>query len=250
MIFVGSKSIIKSDYHAVGRELVELAVRLAELQPQSAVLEVGSGTGRIAASLTGILSPPGHFEGFDIVRSGVDWCQANITPRFPQFRFQHADVFNAEYNAGGSQSGSNYRFPYADASFDVVVATSVLTHMYRADAAHYLSEIARVLRPGGRSFITHFLWTADARDAHERGRSAMHFAFPVVEGLTVDPAHPEAAIAIDLEAVRSDYEKAGLVLDPVYAGRWFGTAEGAHFQDIVVARKPPAPASPPPDPGT
>lgn len=236
--FVGSNSIVGSDYHAIGRDLVALAVRLAGLQPDHAVLEVGSGTGRIAASLTSVLSPIGRFEGFDIGLEGVAWCRSNMTPRFPRFRFQHADIFNASYNPKGRETAATYRFPFADATFDVVMATSVLTHMYRKDTAHYLAEIARVLRPGGRSFLTHFLLTAESRQALTAARSAMPFAFPVPEGLTVDASVPEAAIAIDLDAVRTDYAAADLVMDSILAGRWSGNAEGAHFQDIVVARKP------------
>lgn len=246
MIGVGSNSIVKSDYRAIGRALVELMVRLADLRPDDAVLEVGSGTGRIAANLTPILSSAGQFEGFDIVGEGVRWCQANITPRFPRFRFTHADVFNAAYNPDGRQHANAYRFPYDDAVFDVVVATSVLTHMYREDAAHYLREIARVLKPGGRTFITHFLWTPELATKQEQERNAMHFAFPVPHGFTIDAAEPEAAIAIDIDAVRADYERAELTLDPVYFGRWRGRTDGLNFQDIVVARKPPL-ADPPRD---
>lgn len=237
MIGVGSNSIIKSDYRAIGRELVDLAVRLADLRPDDAILEVGSGTGRIAATLTPILSPTGQFEGFDIVGECVRWCQANITPRFPRLRFTHADVFNAAYNPGGTHGAGTYRFPYDDATFDVAMATSVLTHMYRDDAAHYLREIARVLKPGGRTFITHFLWTPESQTAQQEGRSAMRFLFPVPDGVTIDAAEPEAAIAINLDAVRADYDQAGLVLDPVCFGRWRGQMDGVHFQDIVVARK-------------
>jgi ubiquinone/menaquinone biosynthesis C-methylase UbiE len=238
MIFVGSNSIIKSDYHAIGRALVDLAVQFAELGPDSVILEVGSGTGRIAASLTRLLSPRGRFEGFDIVREGVEWCRRHITPRHPQFRFQHANLFNAVYNPDGSEQAATYRFPYDDDTFDLVIATSVLTHMYRTDAAHYLREVARVLKPGGRSFITHFLSTEAARAAAAEGRAVMNFLFPVRDGVTIDEMHPEAAIAIDLPAVRADYEAAGLSLDPIRTGRWAGQTDSPHFQDIVVARKP------------
>ena len=237
MIFVGSNSIIKADYHVIGRELVDLAVRMAGLRPESSVLEVGSGTGRIASTLTTILSSEGRFEGFEIVPAGVQWCQTRITPRFPRFHFTHADVFNAVYNPAGRENAATYQFPYESGSFDIVMATSVLTHMFRVDAAHYLSEAARVLRPGGRTFITHFLSTPLSRAAVTEGRSAMRFLFPVPDGLTIDAAAPEDAIAIDLDAVTSDYQQAGLIIDAVHVGRWTGNLDGAHFQDIIVARK-------------
>jgi SAM-dependent methyltransferase len=238
MIGVGSNSIIRSDYRAIGQDLVDLAVRLAGLRPEHSVLEVGSGTGRIAATLTTVLSEQGSFDGFDIVKEGVEWCQTHITPRYPRFRFRHANVFNATYNPDSPARANSYQFPYEDGRFDVVIATSVLTHMYRDDAAHYLREIARVLKGGGRTFITHFLWTPETRALAVAGRSAMNFRFPVPDGLTIDETEPEAAIAIDVQAVRSDYERAGLVIESLNCGRWSGATEGIHFQDVVVARKP------------
>jgi len=42
--------------------------------------------------------------------------------------------------------------PFASASFDTVLCTSVLEHVHDAEAV--VSEIARVLRPGGRLIIT------------------------------------------------------------------------------------------------
>ncbi len=237
-IFVGSNSIIKSDYHEIGRELVALVTRFAGLGPNDAILEIGSGTGRIAASLSGVLSEKGRFEGFEIVREGVAWCQANITPRFPNISFQHANLYNSFYNPEGTETAATFRFPYDDASFDLVIATSVFTHLHRPDAAHYLAETARVLRPGGRSFITHFLLTEAAHEAVAAGRCALAFAHSVTDGLTVDPINPEAAITIDADAVCADYLAAGLdVREPVAVGRWCGHTDGVHFQDLVVADK-------------
>jgi ubiquinone/menaquinone biosynthesis C-methylase UbiE len=236
MIFVGSNSLVRSDYHAIGRELAGLAVRLGGLRPDDAVLEVGSGTGRMAVALTAVLSQEGRFEGFDIVREGVEWCQAHLTPRFPRFRFHHADLFNSFYCPAGGATAAAYRFPFDDGTFDFVLSTSVLTHMYRAEAAHYLSEVARVLRPGGRTFITHFLLTPESRLSVQDEKSSLRFAHPVPDGLTTDPAQPEAAIAIDVEAVTADYAAAGLVIaDPIYPGTWSGRPAGESFQDIVVS---------------
>ncbi|MFP4057184.1 MAG: class I SAM-dependent methyltransferase [Candidatus Brocadiia bacterium] len=55
-------------------------------------------------------------------------------------------------------------FPYADAAFDVVVSCSLLEHLVR-DPMHMMSEIHRVLRPGGFLILTtpnaasvHALW--------------------------------------------------------------------------------------------
>jgi hypothetical protein len=55
----------------------------------------------MALPLTKYLSDSGTYDGFDIMRRGEDWCKNNITPRYPNFYFQFADVWNKEYNPMG-----------------------------------------------------------------------------------------------------------------------------------------------------
>jgi SAM-dependent methyltransferase/uncharacterized protein YbaR (Trm112 family) len=43
--------------------------------------------------------------------------------------------------------------PFSDASFDVVFSFGVLQHLYRTDVARCVREIARVLAPGGLSYV-------------------------------------------------------------------------------------------------
>jgi SAM-dependent methyltransferase len=62
--------------------------------------------------------------------------------------------------------GGAERLPYADASFDVVLCTQVLEHLYEPDRA--VREIHRVLRPGGLALVsTHgvFLYHPDPPDS-------------------------------------------------------------------------------------
>lgn len=138
-------------------------------------LHAGCGIGRMAVPLTGYLSAEGSYEGFDIVPEGVRWCQENITPKYPNFRFQIADVHNDRYHPEGSQKASEYRFPYADGSFDFVFLTSVFTHMLPQDMENYLSEISRILRSGGRCLITFFLLNAESLKLIEMGASDLDF---------------------------------------------------------------------------
>jgi SAM-dependent methyltransferase len=106
--FIGS-----SDYRATG-EFLSYFRNLCGLQPQHRVLDVGCGIGRMAVPLTEYLSSADSYEGIDIVPQGIAWCSVNITPKFPNFRFQLADVFSKYYNPVSRTLASEYRFPFPD----------------------------------------------------------------------------------------------------------------------------------------
>jgi SAM-dependent methyltransferase len=52
--------------------------------------------------------------------------------------------------------GDAYRLPFADATFDVVVAAEILEHLPADTTA--MAELARVLKPGGRLAVTVPRW--------------------------------------------------------------------------------------------
>ena len=99
-------------------------------------------SGRIALALTEYLAPSARYEGFDVVEAGITWCRDEITPRYPNFRFTHVDLYNRSYNPGGRVHAAEMRFPYGDEQFDFVYLTSVFTHMLPADVERYLGEVA------------------------------------------------------------------------------------------------------------
>lgn len=118
------------------------------------MLDVGCGSGRMALPLTGYLNSEGRYAGFDISQKAIAWCQEHITSAHPNFQFEVSDIYNSLYNPKGKYQSLDFRFPYPDASFDVVFLTSVFTHMFPPDVEHYLDEISRVLKPGGRCLCT------------------------------------------------------------------------------------------------
>ena len=87
---------------------------------------------------------------------------AEDLPRHPSFRFQLADIRNAQYNPTGSQEARAYSFPYPDREFDLALAASVFTHLRPGEIERYVSEAARVLKPGGRLLASFFLLNEDA----------------------------------------------------------------------------------------
>jgi len=237
LMFVGL-----GDFVAIGREFRRHFVELGGLLPRHRVLDVGCGVGRMAIPLTEYLSPEGGYWGFDIVRKGIEWCGSRITPRFPNFRFQHSDVYNRHYNPGGRARASEYRFPFDDGFFDFAFLTSVFTHMLPADLENYLGEVARVLRPGGRCLITMFLLQPESLALVRGGRSRLDFSIEIAPGcLTISAEDPEVAIAYDEAATLQRFAGRGLaVRAPLHYGSWCGRGKHASFQDIVIAEKGPA----------
>src|SRR5262245_26842901 len=117
LLFDGTTSY--TEFQQLGDGLRDILVANG-LQPDHKVLEVGSGNGKNARALSQYLSARSSYDGFDIVARGIAWCQENITPRYPHFRFQHADVYNRTYNPMGRCQASDYRFPFGSESFNFV----------------------------------------------------------------------------------------------------------------------------------
>jgi SAM-dependent methyltransferase len=107
------------------------------------ILELGCATGRMTRWLA---SFAGGCEiwGVDIDARAIVWCQENLTPPF-----NFCTVTTAPH------------LPFEDRYFDLIYCGSVFTHIDDlADA--WLLEIKRIMRPGGRAYVTvHDKHTAD-----------------------------------------------------------------------------------------
>ena len=221
------------DFENTGEEFLGYFVRLGGLRPEHNVLDIGCGIGRMARPLTSYLTS-GSYEGFDIVPSGVRWCQKKFTPRFPNFRFTLADIRNREYNTNGTVTAAQYCFPYPDSRFNFVLLTSVFTHMMPLEVSHYLAEIHRVLATGGKCLATFFLLNQHARDLIAAGSSSLNFLHSLPGCRTTNPKIPETAIAFE-EATLTDLMRAnGLRIESTHYGRWCGRTEYMSYQDVVL----------------
>jgi SAM-dependent methyltransferase len=225
------------DFEATGREFLGHMISLGSLQPWEAVLEIGCGPGRMALPLTGYLSAGGRYVGVDVVAKAVDWCRRNVSHRYPNFSFLHADVLNQRYNPRGRIEACDYTFPFRDHVFDFVLLTSVFTHMYPADIRHYLYEIARMLRPTGRLLSTFFILNPVQSALAEVGRNDIDFRFDRGTYRTRNEAIPESAIAIEERTLRIMFHEAELAIqDPIRFGTWSGRPDGISYQDIVLSK--------------
>jgi SAM-dependent methyltransferase len=225
-------------FNEVGAEFFHYLVDLCGLQPGDAVLDVGCGSGRMALPLTGYLSDRGRYAGFDISEKAIAWCKENITRPHPNFEFEVADIYNALYNPKGKYQSLDFRFPYPDASFNVVFLTSVFTHMFPPDVEHYLDEIARVLKPGGRCLCTFFLLTDESSALIAAGKGTHNFKYERPGYRTIHEKREEEAIAFPETYIRDLYAQRGLdVQEPLRYGSWSGRKEHMSFQDVVIAAK-------------
>ncbi len=149
-------------YTGSGDYLVESYKRLEQLREHcdfksnSSIVDVGSGIGRIAVPLTEYLDSKGKYEGFDVVKMGVDWCKKNISSKYPNFNFQYIPLMNDLYRSDG-EDPTTFRFPYDDNTFDSCVINSVFTHMVPEEVDNYMGEVSRVLKKGGKGIITFFI---------------------------------------------------------------------------------------------
>jgi SAM-dependent methyltransferase len=223
-------------FEAIGDEFLQYFIDIGGLRPQDRVLDVGCGVGRMARPLTKYLTT-GSYEGFDIVSRGIHWCQNNISTRYPNFYFQVADIRNRKYNPKGRFPPSEYRFPFKDGEFDFIFLTSVFTHMLKREMEHYLAEVSRTLRPGGKCFTTYFLLNEESQKLLTSGLSSLNFRFSFDGCSSIDRKVPEDAVGFEEARIRELYNKLGLEVETVQYGAWSGRKDYLSYQDVLVARK-------------
>jgi demethylmenaquinone methyltransferase/2-methoxy-6-polyprenyl-1,4-benzoquinol methylase len=115
------------------------AADLSRVGPGSRVLDVATGTGDLAIELARRVSPAGEVVGSDFAEGMLDRARAKAAagdPRSVRPRFEWADAL---------------QLPYDDDSFDA--ATVGFGARNFADLARGLSEMTRVVRPGGRVVV-------------------------------------------------------------------------------------------------
>ena len=97
------------------------------------MLDIGCGIGRKTIPLTHYLTSEATYQGMDINRTGIEWCQEKMSAKFANFRFQQVDVYNKFYNPQGTVRPVDYKFPFESETFDFVTLVSVFTHMPPTD---------------------------------------------------------------------------------------------------------------------
>jgi ubiquinone/menaquinone biosynthesis C-methylase UbiE len=105
------------------------------LSPGDRVLELGCAAGRMLRNFK-IVTETGEVWGADIDATAILWCQRNLCP---PFKFTTVTTFPY--------------LPFEDNFFALVYAGSVFTHIFDL-SDFWLLELKRILRPGGRLYLT------------------------------------------------------------------------------------------------
>lgn len=226
-----------ADFEKLGIKFLDFFTNLGGLKISDTVLDIGSGNGRMAYPLKDYLTK-GKYYGVEIVKQGVDFC-ARAYADDPHMKFIHADIINDRYNPNGIIAADEYRFPFDEESMDFIFLTSVFTHMLQKDVEHYMSEIARLLKPGGTCFITVFLINDESRKLMEEGKGMRSFQFYEGHSYTGSRENPENAVAYEEEYFNELIKQNGLEkkASPYY-GRWCGRKNYTANQDILIVQKP------------
>lgn len=115
------------------------AIRLLNLQGYEQILDIGCGTGILTRLLARQLDPTLNATaiGIDAAPKMIDVARRNA-----------AHVPNIRFDVGVAEA-----LPYADASFDCAVSTFFYHHIDADLKRRSLSELRRVLKPGGQLII-------------------------------------------------------------------------------------------------
>ncbi len=110
---------------------LRLRFMLAQVRPNDRALDLGCGDGTFTASLAAAVA---DVVGAEVAAAAIRRASA----RHPELRFELVPVDGP--------------LPFDDGAFDLVWSSEVIEHV--ADTARWLSEVRRVLAPGGRLVMT------------------------------------------------------------------------------------------------
>ncbi len=221
---------VERDFAEHGAHFWEVFSRILPrpLASYSPVLDFGCGCGRLARYFKG---HPGQVHGCDIDARHVEWVRGHLP-------------FVTAVNTQPNQP-----LPYADNTFDLIIAISVFTHLNEASQDLMLAELARIARPGGTLLLTthgeRALQRAREEDRIYRMIAVDDARFARAQQEFAADRHAFVAQEGHLTSATFQYGITFLPRGYVHAhwGRYFRVHDivsgGLHdFQDVVVLEKP------------
>lgn len=219
-----------------GQNLIRLLMANTELVPDSDVMEIGCGCGRVAIQLCDYLEY-GRYTGVDIDVISLEACRQNKLLMEKGFEFHLMDVRNGIYNPAGQLLDEEYIFPISNQRFDTIFLFSVFTHMLPSGLSNYAQEIGRMLRARGQVLFSTFLM--------DHGHDGTRVSFPYDRGFyrLLQESLPEKAVGYYLDFLDTTFLAAGMRRqNEPRLGQWRKATSGAvpyteFSQDIVVYAK-------------
>lgn len=202
----------------------------------SKVLEAGCGKGDIAFMLAPLLEQEGCYDGFDQSEHNISSCRINISGRFPRFDFQHINIHLDEQTNLAETREQIFKLPHRDHIFDIVFAKNELTQVRPHQMGHYLSEIARVMKPGGTCLLMMYIVNCESENLMITKPTSMNFPFN--KGLyRLQSKETHTQVAYDEEWLLEKVENAGLILESIKYGSWCGRKSYLDYADMLICSK-------------
>ncbi|MGH2666880.1 class I SAM-dependent methyltransferase [Flavobacterium sp.] len=236
-IFTGSPASAQNFISQSNHQL-EILKNETGLVPSDAILDIGCGIGRTAISLTQYLDKDGKYEGFDVVKEGIDWCNSKFKKKHSNFNFTYIPLHNDLYNSSGN-AAEDFIFPYPENSFDKIFSFSVFTHMGITEIQNYLKEIQKTLTKDGLCLSTFFLYDDTDEDYIT---NAQRFGFPFkADGYRLMNEKVKSGnIAISKQKLHEMAKASNLQITNIIDGFWkdeIRNTDKIEYQDIVVFKK-------------
>ena len=128
---LGAADALDTPWHRLVQQAIDVQRDLAK----RTVLEIACGRGDFAAWCATVSTPPAHLVAADFSRVAVQAARRRVPGTGASFCESDAE-----------------RMPFASSAFDTVICCETLEHLGEPRAA--LAELARVLRRGGRLYLT------------------------------------------------------------------------------------------------
>lgn len=157
--------------YTTSKEFIQFGQTLGFFKKGDKILDIGCGNGRFCIPLSEMIV---NYTGIDPMLEQIIFCQ-NAFKDYKHLKFAHCDVRNEVFNPNGSIPPEQYRFPFPDGYFDDIIAYSVFTHLQTLlVASHYMDEVRRTLKTGGKFFVTWYRSPPDPIENNFVGRTVYH----------------------------------------------------------------------------
>ena len=213
------------------------------IRSTDSVVEIGCGIGRDAIPLTEILGTAGTYFGTDVIGTSIDWCVNNITPLFPNFRFEWHDIYDDLHNPNGVIDTLDIILNVPDNSVDLIILQSVFTHMFEHEICHYLKEFRRILKLDGRVWASIFIVTPNIlQQIADNAQTVYQLSFNHVygDGCFINSLDSKrGAVAFTHKTIDRMLRASHMTLaKPILKGSWSGTEqEPESGQDCLILKR-------------